>query len=223
MDQPAPSPVIIAIDGPAASGKSSVARILAARLGYGYVNSGAFYRAVTWFVLEQGVDPNDSDIVAELLEKARVRCWLENGASMITFDDVNPEPYLRETRINSHVSTVASIPEIRAGLTGKLRDLAAGRDIVMEGRDIGSAVFPRTPYKFYIDASPEVRAQRRQAQEGGGPQHDQILARDHTDSTRRTSPLVIAEDAHVIDSSRLTIDGVVGEIIGRLKLKGLAA
>ncbi len=226
VDQPAPSsassPVLIAIDGPAASGKSSVARTLAARLGFAYVNSGAFYRAVTWFVLEQGVDPNDSAPVADLLERAKVRCWLQQGASIITFDDIDPEPFLRETRINAHVSTVASIPEIRAGLTAKLRALAAEGDTVMEGRDIGSAVFPRTPYKFYIDASPEVRAQRRQAQEGGGPQHDQILARDLTDSTRRTSPLVIAEDAHVIDSSRLTIDGVVGEIIGRLKLKGLA-
>ena len=223
MDNPSPSSVLIAIDGPAASGKSTVARTLAARLGYEYVNSGGFYRAVTWFVLEQGVDPNDSPAVADLLERARVNCYLRAGASVIEFDGVDPEPFLRETRINSYVSTVASIPEIRAGLTGKLRDLAGGLNTVMEGRDIGSAVFPHTPYKFYIDASPEVRAQRRQAQEGGGPQHDQILARDHTDSTRRTSPLVIAEDAFVIDSSRLTIDGVVGEVIGRLKLKGLTA
>ena len=91
----------------------------------------------------------------------------------------------------------------------------------MEGRDIGSAVFPHTPYKFYIDASPEVRAQRRAAQGGSG--RDEIAARDRIDSTRRTSPLVIAEDAYVIDSSRLTIDGVVGEAVGRLKLKGLKA
>ena len=222
MDKTSRSPVLIAIDGPAASGKSSVARTLAARLGYGYVNSGAFYRAVTWFVLEQGVNPADGLAVAALLDEAKVSCWLRDGASVIEFDGVDPEPFLRETRINAYVSAVASVPEIRAGLTAKLRDLAAGRDIVMEGRDIGSAVFPQTPYKFYIDAAPEVRAMRRQAQEGGGLQHDQIAARDHTDSTRRTSPLVIAEDAYVIDSSRLTIDGVVGEVVGRLKLKGLA-
>ena len=221
MDKPSRTPVLIAIDGPAASGKSSVARHLAERLGYGYVNSGAFYRAVTWFVLEQGVDPNGASAVAALLDKAKVSCCLRAGISVIEFDGIDPEPFLRETRINAHVSAVASVPEIRVGLTAKLRELAAGRDIVMEGRDIGSAVFPQTPYKFYIDASPEVRAMRRQAQEGGGPQHDQIAARDYRDSTRRTSPLVIAEDAHVIDSSRLTIDGVVGEVIGRLKLKGL--
>lgn len=219
MDNTSRSPVIIAIDGPAASGKSSVARTLAVRLGYGYVNSGAFYRAVTWFVLEQGVDPAEGPVVAALLDEAKVSCWLQDGVSMITFDGVDPEPFLRHTRINAHVSAVASVPAVRALLTGLLRDLAAGRDTVMEGRDIGSAVFPQTPYKFYIDASPEVRAQRRAAQGDSG--RDEIAARDRIDSTRRTSPLVIAEDAHVIDSSRLTIDGVVGEVIGRLKIKGL--
>lgn len=213
--------MVIAIDGPAASGKSSVARALAQRLGFGYVNSGGFYRAVTWFVLEQGVSPHDGPAVADLLERAKVSCLFLDGESVVEFDGVDPEPFLRETRINAHVSAVASVPAVRAGLTAKLRALAEGCDVVMEGRDIGSAVFPQTAYKFYIDASPEVRAQRRQAQAAG--EQDEIAARDRTDSTRRTSPLVIAEDAHVIDSSRLTIDGVVGEIIGRLKLKGLPA
>ncbi len=116
---------------------------------------------------------------------------------------------------------MSSVPEVRGVLTERLRCFAnASPGVVMEGRDIGSAVFPQTPYKFYIDASPEVRAQRRAVQTG--PDTDDLLARDRTDSTRRTSPLIIAEDAHVIDSSRLTIDGVVGEVIGRLKLKGLA-
>ena len=214
-----PLPVVIAIDGPAASGKSSVARALARRLGFGYVNSGAFYRAVTWFVMEQGVDPHDGPAVANLLERAKVSCYFQDADSVIEFDDVDPEPFLRETRINAHVSAVASVPEVRAGLTAKLRAMAEGHDVVMEGRDIGSAVFPHTAYKFYIDASPEVRAQRRQAQAAG--EQDEIAARDRTDSTRRTSPLVVAEDAYMIDSSRLTIDGVVGEVIGRLKLKGL--
>src|SRR5207248_11430310 len=99
----------------------------------------------------------------------------------------------------------------------KQREYAADHDLVMEGRDIGSAVFPETPYKFYIDASPEVRARRRALQ----GQQDEIIARDRRDSSRKASPLIIAEDAHVIDSSNLTIEGVVGEIIGRLKMKGL--
>ena len=134
---------------------------------------------------------------------------------------MDPEPFLRETRINAHVSAISTIPAVRAQLTTRLREFGDAGNVVMEGRDIGTAVFPHTRYKFYIDASMEVRAQRRQAQEGGGPGHDEIAARDYTDSTRRVNPLTIAEDAHVIDSSRLTIDGVVGECIGRLKLKGL--
>ena len=213
-------PLVIAIDGPAASGKSSVAHALARRLGYAYVNSGALYRAATWFVISQGVDPRQAGEVARTLASADIVCGLRDGESFIRIDGTNPEPFLREARINAAVSSVSSVPEVRSLLTERLRRLAAECNVVIEGRDIGSAVFPQTAYKFYIDASPEVRAQRRAAQEGGG--RDEIASRDLTDSTRRASPLVIAEDAHVIDSSRLTIDGVVGEIIGRLKLKCLS-
>jgi len=215
-------PIIIAIDGPAASGKSSVARALARRLAFAYVNSGALYRAVTWYVLEQGIDPHDAGDVVNALVAARIECGLRDGESYILVGGTDPERFLRATRINAHVSAVSTIPSVRARLTGLLRAFAAEHSVVMEGRDIGTAVFPQTRYKFYIDASMEVRAQRRQAQEGGGTGHDEIAARDRTDSTRRVDPLTIAEDAHVIDSSRLTIDGVVGEVIGRLKLKGLA-
>jgi cytidylate kinase len=109
------------------------------------------------------------------------------------------------------------VPRVREILVEKMRGYARDHDIVMEGRDIGSVVFPDTPYKFYIDASPDVRLRRRQAQ----GLRDQIAARDRADSSRRASPLIIAEDAHVIDSSNLTIEGVVGEIVGRLKMKGL--
>ena len=197
--------MVIAIDGPAASGKSSVARALARRLGFAYVNSGALYRAATWFVLEGGLEARAAAV----------------AAAHAFASEVEPAASLFESRINAHVSVVSSVPEVRAVLTERLRSFAdASPGVVMEGRDIGSAVFPQTPYKFYIDASLEVRAQRRAVQTG--PDTDDLLARDRTDSTRRTSPLIIAEDAHVIDSSRLTIDGVVGEIIGRLKLKGLA-
>lgn len=210
--------LIIAIDGPAASGKSSVARTLARRLEYAYVNSGALYRAAAWFALDRKVDPANPDAVADVLHSAEIVCGLQDGDSYIRINGVDPEPFLRDAAINAHVSAIASVASVRALLTARLRAFAAQASVVMEGRDIGSAVFPHTPYKFYIDASPEVRMQRRALQEGSG--QDEIAARDRTDSTRRTSPLVIAEDAHVIDSSRLTIDGVVGEIIGRLKLKG---
>lgn len=212
--------IVIAIDGPAASGKSTVARTLARQLGFAYVNSGALYRAATWFILDRGIDPGDSGAVGAALAAAEITCGLHESDSFIRIDGIDPEPFLRSAPVNSHVSAISAVPSVRALLTERLRAFADDGGVVMEGRDIGSSVFPHTPYKFYIDAAAEVRAQRRAAQEGGG--RDEIAARDLTDSTRRTSPLVIAEDAHVIDSSRLTIDGVVGEIIGRLKLKGLA-
>src|SRR5581483_5251943 len=137
------------------------------------------------------------------------------GESTILLDGVDPAGHLVSEAVNSHVSAIATIPDVRRLLTKKQRAFAFDYDVVMEGRDIGSAVFPETPYKFYVDASPEVRAQRRAKQ---GLQ-DSIAARDKVDSSRRTSPLTIAEDAHVIDSSNLTVEGVVGEIFGRLKQK----
>ncbi len=209
---------VIAIDGPAASGKSSVAQNLARRLGYAYVNSGAMYRAITWRVVSMHVPSDDAVGVLDLLERSKIEIALEHGASVIRIDGTDPEPYLRDQTINANVSPVSSIPGVRDFLLTFLRDFANEADLVMEGRDIGSTVFPDTPYKFYIDASPEVRRLRRQVQ----GQTDEISSRDKADSTRRASPLVIADDAQVIDSSHLTIDGVVGEIIGRLKLKGLA-
>ncbi len=208
---------LIAIDGPAASGKSSVARELAQRLGYVYVNSGAMYRALTWHMLEHGVASDDPAAVADLANRTGLTCELRGHDSVMLIGGVDPEPFLREDRVNDNVSRVSSVPQVREIIVAHLRRYALTDDVVMEGRDIGSVVFPETPFKFYIDASPEIRARRRAAQ----GQHDAIAARDRADSSRRTSPLIIAEDALVIDSSNLTIDGVVGEIIGRLKLKGL--
>jgi cytidylate kinase len=208
---------VIAIDGPAASGKSSVARALARRLGFIYVNSGAIYRAITWHVLERGIDPDDGARVAQTVESARIHCGLENNESRILIDDVDPTDHLREDRVNDAVSRVSSVPRVRQILVAKMRSYAFNHDLVMEGRDIGSVVFPQTPYKFYIDASPEVRLRRRAAQ----GQRDEIAARDRADSSRPTSPLVVAKDAHVLDTSNLTIEGVIDEILDRLKLKGL--
>jgi cytidylate kinase len=208
---------VVAIDGPAASGKSSVARELARQIGFDYVNSGAMYRAVTWHVLRKGISPTDAAAIAHLLENTRIDCDLGRDGSRILIDSVDPEPHLRDDRVNKEVSAVSSVPRVREILVEKMRAYAEKHDVVMEGRDIGSVVFPDTPYKFYIDASPDVRLRRRQAQ----GQRDQIAARDRADSSRRASPLIIAEDAHVIDSSNLTIEGVVGEIVGRLKMKGM--
>jgi cytidylate kinase len=216
---PSSSYRVIAIDGPAASGKSSVAQELARWLNFVYVNSGAMYRAVTWHVLQCKIAPDDGEAIAQLVESAAIVCDLVNGESRILIEARDPSEFLRDDQVNQSVSLVSSVPKVREILVAKMRAYAEEQDVVMEGRDIGSVVFPETPYKFYIDASPDVRLRRRAAQ----GQHDQIAARDRADSSRRNSPLIIAEDALVIDSSNLTIEGVVGEIIGRLKLKGLIA
>ncbi len=208
---------MIAIDGPAASGKSTVARMLARRLRLAYVNSGAMYRAVTWWMLARGADPEDASSVLALLPQMPMECGLENGISTIRIGGEDPGTALYGEAVNQNVSAIARIPEIRRILVARQREYARDNDLVMEGRDIGSVVFPDTEYKFYIDASAEVRARRRALQ----GQRDSITERDRADTSRKTSPLTIAEDAHVIDSSNLTIDGVVGEIVGRLKLKGL--
>jgi cytidylate kinase len=209
--------IVVAIDGPAASGKSSVAQSLARRIGLIYVNTGAMYRAFTWHTLAHGADPMVPAEVIALLDRTDFQCGVLDRRSTMLLDGVDPEPHLVEPSVTSSVSQVATIPEVRRRLVALQREYGAVGDVVMEGRDIGSAVFPETPYKFYIDASVEVRAQRR-ARQGLA---DSIQMRDKVDSSRRTSPLIIAEDAHVIDSSNLTIDGVVGEIIGRLKMRGL--
>ncbi len=204
---------VVAIDGPAASGKSSVARELAQRLGFAYVNSGAIYRAITWHILRKAIDPGDSDRVAQSAESANITCCLRDNESRIFIDNIDPTDYLREDRVNKSVSRVSSVPRVRQIVVQRLRDYARSHDLVVEGRDIGSVVFPGTPYKFYVDASPDVRLRRRVAQ----GQRDEIVMRDHADSSRLVSPLVVAKDAHVIDTSHLTIEGVVSEIVARLK------
>jgi cytidylate kinase len=208
---------VVAIDGPAASGKSSVARDLARKLGFVYVNSGAMYRAITWHVLNHGIDPHDTAAVARLVESTQLDCDLDGNESRIRIDGVDPAAHLRDVRVNQNVSLVSSVPRVREILVAKMRAYARNHDVVMEGRDIGSVVFPDTPYKFYVDASPEIRSHRRAAQ----GQTDQIAARDRLDSSRRDSPLTIAPDAEVIDTSNLSIEEVVDKIVARLKAKGL--
>ncbi len=208
---------VIAIDGPAASGKSSVSRLLARKLGCRYVNSGAFYRAVTWAVLEAGLPLDDEATISAFVSGLDIQCHLENGQTVLLVNGTDPESHLRDSRVNSSVSRVSSFPDVRRVLTTLLRGLSGGGSLVMEGRDIGSIVFPDTHYKFYIDASEEVRASRRAAQ----GETDSIARRDALDSTRKNAPLIISEDAHVVDSSHLTLEGVVGEVIGRLRMKGM--
>ena len=210
---------VIAIDGPAASGKSSVARQLARRLDFVYVNSGAMYRAITWSVLNARIDPADKHRIAELVGDLLLGGVLRDRELHLLVDNVDLTEHLHEDRVNSEVSRVSMVPEVRNVLLQRMRDYANKHDLVVEGRDIGSVVFSDTPYKFYIDASPEVRAQRRAAQ----GHRDEIARRDRADSSRATSPLIVAKDAEMIDTSNLTIDGVVDEIVARLRRKRFAS
>jgi cytidylate kinase len=210
---------VVAIDGPAASGKSTVARSLARRLSFSYINSGALYRAVAWVAAEHQISITNSSGIYQRIRNAVFELALQNKELRIRIDGIDPAVHLRDQEVNRTVSPVSAIPEVREFLVAHLREFINLDNLVMEGRDIGSIVFPDTPYKFYIDAPLEVRAHRRAAQ----GHSDDLFFRDRVDSSRRASPLIIAEDAHVIDSSSLTIDGVVGEIVGRLKILGLQA
>jgi cytidylate kinase len=212
-----PSERVIAIDGPAASGKSSVARELARRLGFIYVNSGAIYRAITWHLLQKKIQPEEDDRVTDTLDSAMLTCTVRDGESRIMVDNIDPAEHLRDDRVNECVSRVSKLRRVRQVVSQKLRDCANGHNVVVEGRDIGSVVFPATPHKFYIDATPEVRLQRRAAQ----GERDKIAMRDHDDVSRAMSPLVKATDAHEIDTSNVTIEEVVNEIITRLQQQSL--
>ncbi|MEQ1751553.1 MAG: (d)CMP kinase [Prosthecobacter sp.] len=204
---------IITIDGPAASGKSSVARIVAQRRGAIYVNTGNMYRAMTWAVLQTGIDPNDQEAVRQAAASITIDSPVVDGQTQVsikgrvlTQEDLNSDP------VNRGVSLVARVSEVRDRLVSDQRALAALGPLVMEGRDIGSVVFPDSPLKFYIDASEEVRASRRRAQ----GHTDQVAERDRLDSTRKTSPLVIPEGAIVIDNSLLTLEQAVEAVLNRL-------
>ena len=206
----------IAIDGPAASGKSTLARILSKRLGLIMVNSGAMYRAVTWKLLQAGVDPTDRAAVVEALRNMELECGLDGLSSTVKVDGIDPGDELRSEEVNANVSAVAAVPEVRECLVSLQRDFLKLGDVVMEGRDIGTVVFPETPYKIYMDAAPNVREARRE--EIG--EVDSVAARDHADSRRETAPLKIAEGATILDTSGHTIETGVAAALAILRSQG---
>jgi cytidylate kinase len=175
------------------------------------------YRAVTWAALEAGMDPADADGISNWVAALEILTGEENGRSTIRIDGVDPEPHIREARVNAAVSSISAVPEVRRILVDYLRSYAHLGKVVMEGRDIGSVVFPLTPLKFYIDASEEVRAQRRNAQ----GETDSIAKRDAQDSSRKTAPLKIPSDAVVIDTSHMTLDQVLAAVKPHLTAHGI--
>ena len=207
---------LIAIDGPAGSGKSTVARAVAARLGVAHLDTGAMYRAVALAALRRGVDPGDEEAVAEVARRAEI----EVGDDKVVVDGVDATAEVRGREVSEAVSAVASNAEVRRELVRRQREWAESHSGgVVEGRDIGSVVFPDAGLKVYLTASDEVRAQRR-AEEGGEGDHEAVAAdiarRDQLDSTRGSSPLVVAEGAAVIDTTGRSVEEVVEEVLARL-------
>ncbi len=207
---------VIAIDGPAGSGKSTVARRLAERLGLDYLDTGAMYRAVTFAALRRGIDPADTGPVAEL---ARI-VDLDVTTDHVRVDGVDATIEIRGPEVSRAVSLVAANPEVRAELVRRQREWAYERaGGVMEGRDIGTVVFPDAVLKVYLNARPEVRADRRAA-EVSGLDYETVAAdmarRDAFDQGREADPLRLADDAIELDTSDMTIDEIVAEVARRI-------
>jgi cytidylate kinase len=214
----------IAIDGPAASGKSAIGLELASRLRYRFFDTGAMYRAVTWLALQRAIDPNDEAALAHLAESVAIQVRDVDGAAAeptgVLLDVADATPHLREPAVEASVSLVSRVPSVRAALVRIQRALASPGRVVMAGRDIGSVVLPDAGLKIFLDASREVRAQRRLDQlhrDGVDATFDEILAdltrRDGIDESRATSPLTAAPGAEIIHTDRLSIEEVVARIL----------
>ncbi|MFU8892508.1 MAG: (d)CMP kinase [Luteolibacter sp.] len=213
---PPPTHHAIAIDGPAASGKSTLARELARRLGLVMVNSGAMYRAVTWAAISRQIDPADSAAVVDMLNSLDISCSHDGIASTIHINGVDPGDALRAEHVNHSVSIIAAIPQVRERLVALQRDYLKHTSIVMEGRDIGSVVFPDTPFKIYVTAEESVRAERRRKM----GEVDSVATRDAADSNRKTAPLMVANGAKILDNSLHTIESGVNAAIDILGEQG---
>ena len=206
-------PIVIAIDGTSASGKSTNAKLVARELGYVYVDTGAMYRTLAWYCLQKGVDSADESAISELCQDWETELVCEEGHVRLLVDGRFPEDEIRTAETSAAVSHVAAVPFVRDWMKAQQRESVQFGSLVMEGRDIGSNIFPETPFKFYMDASLEER-QARRAADG---LKENLAARDQRDSSRKVSPLVIPEGAVVINNSGETPEETSGRIIAEVE------
>jgi CMP/dCMP kinase len=212
--------LVVAIDGPSGSGKSTVARAVAAAVGLRYLDTGAMYRAVTWLALRNGISPSEPERLTALADTAPLDIRTEPAAPAIHADGVDVTQAVRSAEVTAAVSGISAVPGVRAAMVRRQRELIGAGGIVVEGRDIGTAVAPDAPVKIFLTAAPAVRAQRRSLQDGSGSD-DHALAttradlakRDDADSSRSASPLAQSPDATVLDSSELGVDQLVGQVM----------
>lgn len=208
---------LIAIDGPSASGKSTVAKLLAKKLNFLYVDTGAMYRAFTWKALQEKVNLTSRPEVKNLIQRVKFEILLQDGATALFIDGGATTPHIRTEEVNANVSKISAIPELREYLTNRMRQLRQEDRLVMEGRDIGTVVAPDTIYKFYIDADESIRDSRRKAQ----GEKDSLHQRDLFDKNRTAAPLLRAADALLIDSGKLSAEAIVDQIYERVNAMGI--
>ncbi|MET7704403.1 (d)CMP kinase [Streptomyces sp. NPDC005485] len=219
--------VIVAIDGPSGTGKSSTSKAVAAQLGLSYLDTGAQYRAITWWMVSNGIDVTDRSAIADAAGKPEILSGTDPSEPTITVDGTDVAGPIRTQEVTSKVSAVSAVPEVRARITELQRSIAenAENGIVVEGRDIGTTVLPDADLKIFLTASPEARAARRSGELKGADinaTREALIKRDAADSSRKTSPLAKADDAVEVDTSDLTLQQVIECVVTLVEEKRAA-